>query len=142
MNSLCLLPKPALSPTISGNLGGESLSRVRLCDAMDDTVHGILQAGILECVAVPFFTGSSRPRDGTQVSCTAGGFFTRWATREAQGKPSQKGNLGVNPAVNGPKRSYRGDKRSETRLRWRETHHIYHKSCTNRQTVVRKLYFN
>ena len=31
-----------------------------------------------------FSRGSSRPRDRTQVSCTAGGFFTRWATREAQ----------------------------------------------------------
>ena len=28
--------------------------------------------------------GSSQPRDWTQVSCIAGGFFTSWATREAQ----------------------------------------------------------
>ena len=39
-----------------------------LCDSMDYTVHGILQARILECVAVPFSRGSSQPRDGTQVS--------------------------------------------------------------------------
>ena len=43
-----------------------------LCDPMGDTVHGILQARILEWVAVPFSTGSSQPRDRTQVSHTAG----------------------------------------------------------------------
>ena len=44
---------------------------------------GILPARILEWVAVPFSRGSSQPRDWTQVSCIAGGFFTDWATREA-----------------------------------------------------------
>ena len=39
---------------------------------------------ILECVAYPFFRGSSWPRNQTKVSCTAGGFFTSWATRKAQ----------------------------------------------------------
>ena len=39
-------------------------------------VHGILQARILEWVAFPFSRGSSQPRDWTQVSCTAGRFFT------------------------------------------------------------------
>ena len=34
--------------------------------------------------AFPFSRGSSQPRDWTQVSCIAGGFFTSWATREAQ----------------------------------------------------------
>ena len=43
---------------------------------MDHTVLGILQARILEWVAIPFSRGSSQPRDGTQVSHTAGGFFT------------------------------------------------------------------
>ena len=43
---------------------------------MDYTVHGILQARILEWVAVPFSSGSSQPGDQTQVSCIAGGFFT------------------------------------------------------------------
>ena len=51
-----------------------------LCDPMEYTVHGILQARILEWVAIPFFTGSSQPRDQTQVSCIADGFFTSWAT--------------------------------------------------------------
>ena len=55
-----------------------------LCDAMAYTVRGILQAKILEWVAFPFSRGSSQPRDWTQVSRIAGGFFTSWATREAQ----------------------------------------------------------
>ena len=55
-----------------------------LCDPMDNTVHGILQARILEWVAISFSRGSSQPRNQTQVSCIAGRFFTNWATREAQ----------------------------------------------------------
>ena len=44
---------------------------------------GILQARILEWVAMPSSRGSSQPKDRTQASCIAGGFFTIWATREA-----------------------------------------------------------
>ena len=51
---------------------------------MDCTVHGILQARILQWVAVPFSRGNSQPRDRTQVSRIAGGFFPSWATREAK----------------------------------------------------------
>ena len=54
------------------------------CHPMDCAVHGILQARILEWVAIPFSRWSSQPRDWTQVSRIAGGFFTSWATREAQ----------------------------------------------------------
>ena len=54
------------------------------CDAMDYTVHGILQARILEWIALPFARGSSQPRDRTQVSHIIGRFFTSWATSEAQ----------------------------------------------------------
>ena len=65
-----------------------------LCDPMDCSppgfsVHGILQARILEWVAVPSFRGSSRPRDQTHVSCrccTAG----RFSTAEPQGKPTDR----------------------------------------------------
>ena len=51
---------------------------------MDYKVHGILQARKLEWVAVPFSRGSSQPRDWTQGSHIASGFFTSWATREVQ----------------------------------------------------------
>ena len=44
---------------------------------------GILQARILEWVAMPSSRGSSQPRDRTQVSCISGGLLTVWATREA-----------------------------------------------------------
>ena len=44
---------------------------------------GILQARILEYVAMPSSRGSSQPRGRTQVSCIAGGYFTIWTTREA-----------------------------------------------------------
>ena len=58
-----------------------------LCDPMDcslsgSSVHGIFQARVLEWVAVSFSTGSSQPRDRTQVSRIAGRHFTVWATME------------------------------------------------------------
>ena len=43
-------------------------SCLTLCDPIDCTVHGILQARILEWVAIPFSRGSSQPRDQTQGS--------------------------------------------------------------------------
>ena len=55
------------------------LTHVRLKMARhptDYTVHGILQARILEWVAFPFSRGSSQPMDRIQVSCIAGEFFT------------------------------------------------------------------
>ena len=58
-----------------------------LCDPMAYTVHGILQARILEWVAFPFSRGSSQPRDRTQVSCTAG----RFLPAELQRKPNNTG---------------------------------------------------
>ena len=57
-----------------------------LCDPMDYTVHGILQARILEWIAFPFSKGSSYPRDQTQVSYLAGGFITSWAMRDSHRK--------------------------------------------------------
>ena len=67
----------------------KSLSRVRLCDPVDcsppgSSVHGILQARVLEWVAISFSRGSSQPRDRTRVSCIAGRRFNLWTTREAK----------------------------------------------------------
>ena len=45
---------------------------------------GILQARILEWVAMPSSRGSSQPRDQTHISCTAGRFFTTTAMWESQ----------------------------------------------------------
>ena len=55
-----------------------------LCEPVDYTVHGILQARTLEWVAFPFFRGSSQPRDQTQVSCIVSRFFANSAVRKAQ----------------------------------------------------------
>ena len=63
------------------------------CSPPGSPVHGILQARILEWVAISFSRGSYRPRDQTQVSCTAGGFFIVWATREAKALPDFMGEV-------------------------------------------------
>ena len=73
---------PLLSITRKGSEVKITQSCPALCNCMDYTVHGILQARIVEWVAFPFFRGSLQPRAQTQVSCIAGGLFTSWATRE------------------------------------------------------------
>ena len=67
------------------------------CDPMDysppgSSVHGILQARILEWVSISFSRGSSQPRNRAWVFCIAGRFFTNWAIREAviQGKQTKE----------------------------------------------------
>ena len=52
------------------------------CSPPGSSVRGILQARIVDWVAMPSSRGSSQPRDQTQVSCTASRFFTNWATGE------------------------------------------------------------
>ena len=52
-----------------------------LCNPMDCSppgfsVYGIVQARILEWIAIPFSRGTSQPRDRTLVSCIVGRFFT------------------------------------------------------------------
>ena len=63
-------------------------SCLTICDPMDcsppcSSVHGVLQARILEWIAISFSRVSFRPRDQIQVSRNAGRFFTVWATRGA-----------------------------------------------------------
>ena len=54
------------------------------CSLSRSSVHGILQARVLEWVAISFSRGSSTPRNQTQVSHTADRFFTSWTTREIE----------------------------------------------------------
>ena len=59
-----------------------------LCDPRDCIpscfpVHGVLQARILQWVAMPSSRGSFWPSDWTWVTFSEGRFFTTWATREA-----------------------------------------------------------
>ena len=81
-------------------------SCLTLCDPMDcsppgSSIHGILQARILEWVAMPCSRRSYQPRDQTTVFCTAGRFFISWATRETrmhQLKPTSQ-PMGINPTT-------------------------------------------
>ena len=86
LNNACTTRKDSESEgLIKDKMKGESHSIVS--DSLqphDYTVRGILQARILEWVAIHFSRGPSQPRDQTPVSHFAGGFFTSWATREAQ----------------------------------------------------------
>ena len=70
---LCKVKKVSVSRSI--------MSDFLWCQA-PSSVHGILQARILETVTIPFSRGLSQPRDQTCVSCIAGRFFTIWATRK------------------------------------------------------------
>jgi len=82
---------PSLGNTVQYKLGKLSVVAQlcqTLCDPMKcspsvSSVHGILQARILEWVAISFSRGSSRPRDWTCVFRITGRCFTLWATREA-----------------------------------------------------------
>ena len=75
------------------NIGSESCSLVSNslwplgCSPPGFSVHEILQAKILEWVAILFSRGSYQPRDQTQVFCIVGRFFTIWATRESNYMP-------------------------------------------------------
>ena len=77
-------PFSLLTPPVKVNV---TQSCRTLCDPIDYTVHGILQARILEWVAFPFSRGSSQPRDQTQVSCIEEDCLPA----EPQGKPKNNG---------------------------------------------------
>ena len=83
--------------------------RSALCDPVDcspslSSVRGILQARILDWIAVLFSRGSSQPKDQTCTSCVTSRFFTDWATREAHHTGSWGSKLGLQlwPGANGP----------------------------------------
>ena len=74
---------------------GLSVSHVSLynpmdCSPPDTSGHGILQARILEWVAILFSRGSFPPKDQTPISRIAGRFFTVWASREARIRQTQE----------------------------------------------------
>ena len=70
------------------------------CSLPASSVCGILQARIVEWVAIPFSRGSSWPRGQTQVSCIAGRFFTIWATSPLSLKSSLSFNHTNDSACN------------------------------------------
>ena len=90
-NAILSIVPPFISSTVSPSLSSmsvsalkmkvKSVSRVRLSATpwtgpLHSSVHGILQARILEWVAFPFSRGSSQPRDQTQVSSIEVRFFS------------------------------------------------------------------
>ena len=75
LNENCPLPSWKAADTEKGSEVKVAQSYL-FATPTDYTFHGILQARIPEWVAFPFSSGSSQPRDRTQVSRTAGGFLT------------------------------------------------------------------
>ena len=68
-------------------------SCLTLCNPMDYTVHGILQARILDWVPFPFPRGSPQSREWTQVSCIAGDSLPAEPPRKS--KDTRVGNLSL-----------------------------------------------
>ena len=69
---------------VSHSVTSDSMQLHRLYSPPASSVHGILQARILEWVAMPSSRGSFPPRDQIKVSHNAGRFSTIWDTREAR----------------------------------------------------------
>ena len=80
------------------------------------TVHGILQARILEWVAIPFSRGPSPPRTRSQVSCTVGRFFNSWATYPS----SNAGDVGRMSSISGSERFPEGGNGNSLQYSYRE----------------------
>ena len=77
------LGKAQMLPRVTVNLCEHEVLVTQSCPPLcppGSSVHGILQARILECIAISFSRGSSRPRDWIRIAV---GLFTLWDTREA-----------------------------------------------------------
>ena len=76
MSEPALQPKPHYIVVVIAAHSCLTLGDSVDCSPPGSSVHGILQARILEWVDIPFSRGSSQSRNQTGVSCIAGGFFT------------------------------------------------------------------
>ena len=92
-NSFSFTPFSPYAICVLGAQSCPTLCNPRHCSPPGSSVHGILQARVLEWVAIPFSRGSSWPRNRTWVSYIAGRFFTVWATREAHLLNNSGGNF-------------------------------------------------
>ena len=93
------VPKKEVKESVSSSIMSNSACGPMDCSLPGSFVHGILQARILERVAIPF-SGFSQLRDRTQVSCIADRFFIFWATREVHDSseaPSKDQKVGGGP---------------------------------------------
>ena len=100
--SLLLLFRPQVKSESVKVLLAQSCPTV--CDSMGysppgSSVHGILQARILQWVAISFSRGSSQPRERTQVSCTAGRLFTIWTTGNTRSREPSLIPLGLSQVL-------------------------------------------
>ena len=81
-----------------------------ICSLPGYSIHGILQARILEWIVIPFSRGFSQLRDQTQVSCITGRFFTvsgkphfiTFASQFFQTSSRAFGALALAPRAQGP----------------------------------------
>ena len=92
------VPLPSPSGGASGNLNEMLVAQScpTLCDPTNcspsgSSIHGVLQARIVEWIAISFFRGSSQPRDQTHVSPTGRWILYHWATRDYQQYNPQPG---------------------------------------------------
>ena len=83
---LCLIPLLLQDSCLVAKLS-QTLCIPMDCSLPGSSIHGILQARVLEWIAIPFSRGSSTSRDRTQVFCIAGKFFTAESPR----KPRKEG---------------------------------------------------
>ena len=80
---LCKSESESESESVSHWVLSDSIVTPVDCSLPGCSVHGLLQAKILEWIAMPSSRGSFRPRDWSWVFCIAARFFTVWATRES-----------------------------------------------------------
>ena len=76
----CSVTRPCVVSVLSRFSGVRLFVTLWTCSLLGSSVYGILQATILEWVAISLSRGSSRPRGGTRVSRMSRRFFTVWAT--------------------------------------------------------------
>ena len=82
LNILWILPNPSENESISCSVMSDLCDTIA-CRSPGSSVHRILQATMLEWIAIPFSRRSSPPRAQTQVSHIAGRIFNIWAPRES-----------------------------------------------------------
>ena len=93
--SFCYYQLPLLKVKVSVTQSCFTLCDSIDCSPLDSSVLEILQARILEWVDIPFFRGSSWPRDWTRISYIVGRSFTVWVTREVQCSQSNSQNFNL-----------------------------------------------
>ena len=101
------------------------------CSLPGSSAHGISQTRILEWIAISW--GPSQPRDRTRASCTAGRFFTIWATREALLKVHPHSTANLNLAKYLPVPATYAQLQVFAHVKWNSSSHINKQGCNSHQ---------